>query len=350
MRTILNVFLAAAAAASLTMTSAAADEARRLRVLTTTTDLRELAKEVGGDDVTVACVCKGPEDPHFVEARPSFVKAAAEADVLVVVGMDLEAGYEPLLLSESRNAKIQKGQPGYVDCSVGIAALEVPTGAVDRSRGDVHPRGNPHYLADPVRGKQAARTIAEALARIDAARAAAYRRRAEAFERRVDEAMWGAALLAEQKAERLERRLAEGKLLEFLRQRGLEDELGGHAAALAPFAGRKVVAYHGTALYLLARFGLEELDRLEPKPGIPPTPRHLARVAERMRAEEARVVLYNAYQSERTARAVAQDAEGRAVRLAHMPDSVPDTPTYLAALAHNVTGLAEALRETRSPR
>jgi ABC-type Zn uptake system ZnuABC Zn-binding protein ZnuA len=349
MRTLLLTLLAAFAAASLSA-GAAADEAPRLRALTTTTDLRELAKEVGGDDVTVACICKGPEDPHFVEARPSFVKAAAEADVLVVVGMDLEIGYESLLLSESRNAKIQKGQPGYVDCSAGVAALEVPTGTVDRSRGDVHPQGNPHYLADPVWGKHAAKTIAEAFARVDAGRAAAYRKRAEEFARRVDVAMWGEALLAEQKAERLEKRLADGTLLEFLKQRGLEAKLGGHAATLAPFAGRKVVAYHGTMLYLLARFHLDEIDRLEPKPGIPPTPKHLARVAERMRSEDARVVLYNAYQPERTARAMAEEVDGRAVRLAHMPESVPDTPTYAAMLAYNVGTLADALRGTATAR
>src|SRR5882724_6213949 len=133
----------------------------KIRVLATTTDLREIAKEVGGADVVVTCLMKGPEDPHFLDARPSFVKAAADADALVVTGMELEIGYEPLLLSESRNAKIQKGQPGYVDCSAGVAALEVPVGGVDRSLGDVHPLGNPHYLTDPVWGKNASKTIAE---------------------------------------------------------------------------------------------------------------------------------------------------------------------------------------------
>ena len=197
-----------------------AEEPARIRVLTTTTDLREIAKEVGGDDVDVTCLTKGPEDPHFIDARPSFVKAASLADALVVTGMELEAGYEPLILSESRNAKIQKGQPGYIDCSVGVQALEVPTGAVDRSLGDVHQAGNPHYLTDPVWGKSAAKTIAEALAVISPLRAEALRNRAAEFRHRVDVAMWGEAILADQKPERLERRLADGSLMDFLEQRG----------------------------------------------------------------------------------------------------------------------------------
>src|SRR5262245_39411666 len=280
-----TLLLLTAASLGLLGRAAAGDDVAKLRVLATTTDVRELCKEVGGADVDVTCLTKGPEDPHFLDARPSFVKAAAEADALVVTGMELEIGYEPLLLSESRNGRIQKGQPGYVDCSAEIAKLEVPTGTVDRSQGDVHPFGNPHYLTDPVRAKQAAKTIAGAFATIDAPRAEGYRKRLADFQHRVDVALWGEALLAEQKAERLENRLADGTLVAFLAQRKLEGKLGGLAADLAPFSGRKVVAYHGTMRYLLDRFHLEEIGQLEPKPGIPPSPRHLAELEERMKAE-----------------------------------------------------------------
>jgi len=341
-----RLLLLLTASAALLGRAAAGDEVAKLRVLATTTDIRELCREVGGDDVDVTCLTKGPEDPHFLDARPSFVKAAAEADALVLTGMELEIGYEPLLLSESRNAKIQKGQPGYVDCSADIAKLEVPTGTVDRSLGDVHPFGNPHYLTDPVRAKQAAATIAAAFASIDSPRADAYKKRLAGFQRRVDVAMWGDALLAEQKAERLENRLADGTLLAFLSQRKLDGKLGGLAAELAPFAGRKVVAYHGTMRYLLERFHLDEIGNLEPKPGIPPSPRHLAGLEERMRAEGARVVLFNAYQPERTAKSVAAEVGGEAVKLAHMPDAVPGTKTYLDTVTFNVRELAKALRAT----
>jgi len=338
--TYLALLLACAAA------SAAADETPKVKVLATTTDVREIAKEVGGDDVVVTCLMKGPEDPHFLDARPSFVKAAAEADALVLTGMELEIGYEPLLLSESRNAKIQKGQPGYVDCSAGVSALEVPVGGVDRSLGDVHPMGNPHYLTDPVWAKNAAKNVAEALAVIDPPHAEAFRKRATEFQHRIDVAMWGEALVATQKPERLEKRLADGTLLAFLKQHELDGKLGGLAAELVPFAGRKVVAYHGTMLYLLERFHLDEIGQLEPKPGIPPSPRHLAELEDRMRADAAKVVIYNAYQPERTAKSVAAEVEGAAVKLAHMPDSLPGTATYVDTLTYNVKSLAQALRTT----
>jgi zinc/manganese transport system substrate-binding protein len=337
---------AAAALAAAAAAGRAAAEGEKLKVLATTTDVREICKEVGGDDVAVTCLTKGPEDPHFLDARPSFVKAAAEADALVVTGMELEIGYEPLLLSESRNAKIQKGQPGYVDCSVDVEKLEVPTGTVDRSQGDVHPFGNPHYLVDPAQAKKAAKTVADAFAKLDPPHADAYRKRLDAFQTKLDRAMFGEALLADQKADRLERRLAEGKLLEFLEQRGLKEKLGGLAAELAPFAGRKVAAYHANAVYLCNRFHLEQVGTLEPKPGIPPSPKHLAELEEQMRTEKARLVIYTAYQPARTAESVAGEVGGVAVRIAHMPDAVANTPTYVETLAYNVKALAQALRST----
>jgi len=222
----------------------------------------------------------------------------------------------------------------------------VPVGGVDRSLGDVHPNGNPHYLTDPVWGKNAAKTIATALAVIDPSHAEAYKKRLADFQHRVDVAMWGEALIVEQKPERLERRLAEGSLVEFLKQRGLDGKLGGLAAELAPFSGRKVVAYHGTMLYLVERFHMEEMGQLEPKPGIPPSPKHLAQLEERMKAENAKVVIYNSYQPERTAKSVASEVDGEAVKLAHMPDSVAGTSTYIDALTYNVKTLAKALRST----
>src|SRR2546423_3383976 len=181
------VFLAAAlVVAPLLAGRVLAQDRERVKVLATTTDCRELCKEVGGDDVVVTCLMKGPEDPHFLDARPSFIRAASEADALVLTGMELEVGYEPLLLSESRNGKIQKGQPGYVDCSVDIDKLEVPTANIDRSLGDVHPFGNPHYLLAPVRAQKAAKTIADAFAAIDPSHGDGYRKRLDAFDRKID--------------------------------------------------------------------------------------------------------------------------------------------------------------------
>jgi ABC-type Zn uptake system ZnuABC Zn-binding protein ZnuA len=338
--------LALAAAAS--PSPAAPPEDGPLRVLATTTDLRELAREVGGDDVAVTCLMKGPEDPHFLEARPSFVRAAAQAHALLVNGLDLEVGYEPILLGDSRNSAIQKGRAGYVDASAGIVPLEVPSGPVDRSLGDVHAAGNPHYLLDPVRAKQAAGTIAAAFRKLAPDRAARFDERLAAFRRKVDVALFGEALLAEQPAERLERRLADGTLGAFLEQRGLRAKLGGHAAAMVPHAGRKVASYHATFVYLLDRFHLADAERLEPKPGVPPSPRHLADVISRMRSGGVRVVVSTSFQPEATAASVAAQAEGRSVRLAHQPGALAGTETYLDALRHNVEALARALAATEA--
>jgi len=338
----------AALFAAVAASSASPAEPAPLEVLATTTDLREIAREVGGEDVSVTCLMKGPEDPHFLEARPSFVRAAARADVLLVNGLELEAGYEPLLVGDSRNERIQRGRPGYVDCSAGIAALEVPAGTVDRSLGDVHAAGNPHYLLDPVRAKQAAGTVAEALKRLAPDRAARFDERLTAFRRRVDVALFGEALLAEQPAERLERRLEDGTLVKFLEGRGLGGKLGGLAAKMAPHAGRKVASYHATFVYLLHRFHLEDAERLEPKPGVEPSPRHLADVVSRMRSGGVRVVLSTVFQPERTAQSVASQVEGRSVRLAHQPDALDGTATYVDALRRNVEALADALAATDS--
>jgi ABC-type Zn uptake system ZnuABC Zn-binding protein ZnuA len=334
--------LAAALLCAVPAPGARAGDAK-LRVLATTTDLREIAREVGGDDVEVTCLMKGPEDPHFLEARPSMVRAAASADALLVTGLDLEVGYEPVLLGDSRNARIQKGAAGYVDCSKGIEALQVPAGAVDRSQGDVHAHGNPHYLLDPVRGKQAAATVAEAFAALAPERADGFRDRLADFRRRVDTAMFGEEVLAAQPAERLERRLRDGTLAQFLKDRGLEGKLGGLAAEMLPYAGRKVVVYHGTYAYLLDRFHLEETASLEPKPGIPPTPKHLQGVVETMRSAGVMTVLYAPFQPERTARTVAEQAGGTALRLAHQPDAIPGTSGYVETLRVNVAALAKAL-------
>lgn len=340
------VFAVATVAAALLMAAPAASaDAAKLKALATTTDLRELAKEVGGDDVEVTCLMKGPEDPHFLEARPSFVRAAAEADVLLVTGLDLEIGYEPLLLSDSRNARIQKGRPGHVDCSKDVRALDVPAGPVDRSMGDVHPGGNPHYLTDPARAKQAAGTIAEAFAAAAPDHADAFRKRLAEFRRRVDVAMFGEDVLATQPAERLEHRAADGTLARFLKERGLEGKLRGHAATMLPHSGKEVVEYHATFRYLLDRFHVTGAAALEPKPGVPPTPKHLAGVVETMKSKGLRAVLHTVFQPERTARSVAEQARGTAVLLAHQPDAAPGTSTYLATLEFNVRALAKALSE-----
>jgi zinc/manganese transport system substrate-binding protein len=332
-----------ATAALLLAGSAPAGEPKTIRVLTTTTDLASLAREVGGDAVKVSSLMKGPEDPHFLDARPSFVRMARDADLFVKVGMELEVGYEKPIVLDARNPRIQPGTPGFLDASSAVDRLEVPTGVVDRSLGDVHPDGNPHYLLDPVRGKAVAAAIAESLAKVDPDRADAYRERAKAFARRVDEAMFGGKLLERAPAKRLERLLSEGRLAAYLEEKGWKGEIGGWAKTMAPFAGSKVASYHGLFAYLLDRFHLENVACLEPKPGIPPGARHVREVVEAMKRSGVRALLVASYHPKDVAEAAARDAGARLLTLAHEPSAVPGTDDYLSCVDANVKSLAAAL-------
>jgi zinc/manganese transport system substrate-binding protein len=338
---------ALAAAALLLAGGAAAQEPKPVRVLATTTDLAAIAREVGGDAVRVDCLTRGPEDPHFLDARPSFVRLAHDADLLVKVGMDLEVGYEVPIVRDARNPRIQPGTPGFCDASVGIDRLEVPTGTVDRSLGDVHPEGNPHYLLDPVRAKAVAGTIADSLGRVDPSRAGAWREGAAAFARRVDEAMFGKEILEAAPVRRLERLLARGELGEWLREKGLEGKAGGWAGILLPFSGAKVVAHHGHFTYLADRFHLETVAYLEPKPGIPPSPRHLRSVVETMRAAKVPAILLTVFNPADVADAVAGETGARVAVLPHMPGALGEDADYVAFVDRAVRGLAGVLRTAR---
>jgi len=323
--------------------AAPAQEPKVVNVLATTTDLAAIAREVGGDSVKVSSLAKGPEDPHFIDARPSFIRMAKDADLFLKIGMELEAGYEGPLVLQARNPRIQPGTPGYCDASAGVDKLEVPTGTVDRSLGDVHPDGNPHYLLDPVRAKAVANTIADSLAAVDPPHSDAYRERAKAFAARMDDRMFGAKLLARAPAKRLERLLAEGKLAAYLKEKGWEADLGGWAKEMVPFAGAKVVSYHALFLYILDRFHLDDAAHLEPKPGVPPSPRHTQQVMEAMKAQGTRVLLASVFNPKDISEAVSKETGAKVVILAHMPSAVEGTDDYASFVDHNVKALAAGL-------
>jgi zinc/manganese transport system substrate-binding protein len=323
--------------------AAPAQETKAVRVLTTTTDLAALAREVGGDAVKVDSLARGPEDPHFLDARPSFSRMAKDADLFVKVGMELEIGYEGPIVLQSRNPRIQPGTPGFCDASAVVDKLEVPTGVVDRSLGDVHPDGNPHFLLDPVRAKAVAARIAESLAAVDPARAEAYRGRAAGFAKRIDEAMFGAKLLERAPAKRLERLLSEGKLAAYLKDKGWEGDAAGWSKTMMPFAGAKVASYHSMFTYLLDRYHLVDAAHLEPKPGVPPSPRHTQEVMEAMKTQGVRALLATAYNPKDMSETVAKGTGAQVVVLAHMPSAVPGTDDYFSCTDYNVRALASAL-------
>lgn len=297
---------AAALVVAAALVSPGAARAASLQVVATTTDLAAIARAVAGDLAEVTAIAAGDQDPHFVDAKPSYLIKLQRADLFVAVGLELEIGWAPNLLTNSRNARIQPGGDGYVDASAGIAPLQVPT-AGDRTLGDIHPYGNPHYWLDPANGRVVARNIAAGLKRVDAGHAAEYDARLADFDRRLDQALarW------QQQA--------------------------------APLAGLPVVAYHNAYPYLEQRFGFKVLGFVEPKPGIPPSGRYIADLVERMKAQGVRLILTAPYYDQKTARLVAQQSGAAVVTLAPSVGGLEGADDYLALFDVNLARLLAAL-------
>ena len=278
----------------------------QLRVVATTPDLASVAREIGGNRVNVVALAKPTEDPHYVDAKPSHIVTLNRADALIEGGAELELGWLPPLLENSRNRKIAAGAPGRIVASEGIKMLEVPT-SFDRSKGDVHSLGNPHFLIDPVDVKIIASNIADHFARIDPGSAATYRSNLAKFNTRLD-----------------------AKFTDWQRQ-------------LAAYRGAKIVTYHNDFLYLASRFGLDVVGTLEPKPGIAPSPAHLAQVIGRMKATTAKVILVQPYQSRRTAETVARQTGALVLDVSQQPGARDNTTTYFDMMDNLVSTLARAL-------
>lgn len=290
----------------LTLLSAICAQAK-INVVATTPDLGSLAQEIGGDKISLTVLARPTEDPHFVDAKPSFVVKLNHADALIEGGAELEAGWLPALVDNARNPKIAAGAPGHISCAAGIEFLEVPA-ALDRSKGDLHAMGNPHFLTDPVNARTVAKTIAEGLAKADAANAAAYQANLAQFTTKLD-----------------------AKLVEWQKR-------------LAPYQGRQVIAYHNTWPYFARRFGLRTEQFLEPKPGIPPTPAHLAEVIAKMKADHIGVIIVEPYQNRKTAETVAADTGAKVAAFAQYPGGVKGTDGgYCQLLDYLTQTLAEAL-------
>src|SRR6266581_3048270 len=266
--TLMN-FSKTAALAVVAIAATVSQASAQLRVVATTPDLASVAREIGGDRVNVVALAKPTEDPHFVDAKPSFIVTLNRADALIEGGAELELGWLPPLLENARNGKIAAGAPGRVVASEGIRLLEIPT-SFDRSKGDIHSLGNPHFMVDPVSAKIVARNIASHFSQLDPKNAAIYQSNLARFSARIDT-----------------------KLAEWQRE-------------LAPYRGAKIVTYHRDFIYLAQRFGLSIVDELEPKPGIAPSPSHLAQVIGEMKRANAKVILVQPFQNRKTAETVAR--------------------------------------------
>ncbi len=282
-------------------------EAQQIRVIATIPDLADITKQVGKDLVNVESLTRGVEFMHAVPVKPSFVPRLNRADILVEMGMDLEISWLPSLLEVANNRRILPGQPGNIDCSAGITVLEVPR-TVDRSEGDVHPKGNPHYNVDPVNGRIIARNVAEGLARN-------YPQHRAAFEKNL------AAYLAE-----------------------LDKAIARWQSMAAPLKGVKIVTYHQDWSYFASRFGLQSVGMIELKPGIEPTPNHLVALAQKMQQEKAQVIIYGP-QSDRYPRQLASQTGAAVVRLQSTAGALPETDTYIKFVDYNLRSLLAAVKK-----
>jgi zinc/manganese transport system substrate-binding protein len=292
---------------ALAIGAAGSTASAQIRVVATTPDLASVAKEIGGDRVSVVALAKPTEDPHYVDAKPSHIVTLNRADALIEGGAELELGWLPPLLENSRNSKISAGAPGRIVASEGIRLLEIPT-SFDRSKGDVHSLGNPHFMIDPVNVKIIARNIADHFTQIDPKSAATYRGNLTRFNTKLDT-----------------------KFADWQKQ-------------LAPYRGARIVTYHKDFVYLAERFGLNIVGELEPKPGIAPSPAHLAQVIGKMKATNAKVILVQPFQNRKTAETVARQTGAVVLDLPQQPGAAPNTTTYFDLMDNLVNTLAGAFR------
>jgi zinc/manganese transport system substrate-binding protein len=303
----MNRFIQASTVALAMLTTANA--AGPIKVITTTQDLAAIVAEVGGDKVTVESIAKGYQDPHFVEAKPSFIIKLHSAELLVVVGRDLEVAWLPPLITQSRNARIQPGGAGYLDASQTVRILDVPAGQVTRAMGDVHPSGNPHYWLDPGNGRQIAKAVQAKLADMSRADAPYFAQRYADFDRRLTEG---------------EKRWK---------------------SAMAPYKGLKIVTYHRSWTNFADAFGLDVIGYVEPKPGIPPSPGHTLDLQQEMKLKNVKILLVEPYFDMKTPNAMGRDTGAKVLVMPPSVGGVKEITNYIQLFDYDVDLLASAIKQ-----
>ena len=311
MRHTSNAFRFTAITASLALLLASlqvppAQAAGKIQIVTATSDLAALAQEVGGDRVEVESIARGYQDPHFVEAKPSFLLKLRKADLLIVVGLELEIGWLPPLINQSGNPRIQVAAPGYFDASRFAEILEIPKGIVTRAEGDVHPLGNPHYWLDPANGQRIAKGIADRLSEMRPADASYFEQRYQAFTKRLQE----------------------------------EDQKW--VAEMKPYAGRKVVTYHRSWPNFAKHFDLDVVGYVEPRPGIPPSPSHTLELIQLMKRENIKVIMVEPYFDQKTPKAIARDTGAQVVVMMPSVGGEKEITDYFKLFDYDIALLKKA--------
>jgi len=303
-----RIIVGAFAAALLVATPSRAQG--KLNVIATTEDLASIAREVGGDRITIESIAKGYQDPHFVEAKPSFILKLQRADLLIVVGRELEIGWLPPLVQQSRNGKIQPGAEGYLDASLSAQILEIPSGSITRAMGDVHPFGNPHYWTDPENGKRIAKAVSAKLVQFRPNDRAVFEQRLADFISRLD--------------------TAEKRWL----------------AMMAPYKGTKVVTYHRSFPNFAERFGLDIVGYVEPRPGIPPTPQHTLDLINEMKRQNIKLVLVEPYFDLKTPQAIGRDTGAEVLVMPPSVGGVKEITDYFKLFDYDINLLINAIKKT----
>jgi zinc/manganese transport system substrate-binding protein len=282
----------------------------KIRIMTATTDLASLAQEIGGDKVDVESIARGYQDPHFVDPKPSFLLKLSKAELLIVVGLELEIGWLPPLITQSSNPRIQVGAPGYLDASRFAKILEIPTGQVTRAEGDVHPLGNPHYWLDPDNGLRIAKGIQTKLSEMRPNDSAYFAQRYDSFEQRLKQSdqQW--------------------------------------QAQMKPYAGRKVVTYHRSWPNFAEHFGLNVVGYVEPRPGIPPSPQHTVELIGQMKRDGVKIIMVEPYFDLKTPNSIARETGGQVVVLMPSVGGEKEITDYFKLFDYDIAKLKKAFDET----
>jgi zinc/manganese transport system substrate-binding protein len=321
-------------------------QAAGIKIVTTTTDLADITRAVAGDVAEVTSITTGREDPHALTAKPSFIVRARDADVWIRIGMELEIGWEPVILRDARNPRIHVGTPRHIDASDHVLRLEVPTQRVTRDQGDVHPEGNPHYWLDPLNGRLIAATIAERLSVLYPAHKTTFEAGLHRFECDLDTRMFGAALVEALGGETLWKAVSEKRLEALLADKNEAGKAGGWYAAMRLHQGKTLVTYHRSWPYLTERFGLLADLQLEPKPGIPPSAKHLADLVADAEARKVRVILQEPFYTLKAAEFVAARTGAKVIVVPTMTGGSPEAASYLEMLDNVIRKLDAGLRTT----